>query len=446
MEQAEIINELARRLGSPHAAVAALDAFADVITQEVASGGRVALTGFGVFDSIGGGTDAGPVPRFRPGTAFRDVVADPTALPQPSPVASSDRAAAPLDVRPGNDACSQPRVDPHQDAFEHDSLRFGHYSAPADVSLSALLSAASSRCGIYVLHFDDGHRYVGQARDVLTRFAAHRRRWGQRIVGVDFAPAPPPLLNDLERRTIQRLERDGLGLYNSALVGLPMGESPLDLVVDRVEQERWLDERAEAVYDLRERLELARTRTQSGAKFRDLVSREDYQGIRTALFLYLMEVVPWPHETEGRFWSMTSLPSTKRTKDHHRLSAISINNVETLVFNEVLDKEGWFLGGFLNVAPGLASPHGWPMRRQRYRTVGEVDAIYFGGWEGLLDLLEKPDVIDAARRAALGLMRKGAGMMARYHDESLADDVFSLLGQVGQGTGYVPTTRRSRST
>lgn len=125
---------------------------------------------------------------------------------------------------------------------------------------------------------------------------------------------------------------------------------------------------------------------------------------------------------------LTAPPSARQAAvdlhRNHRLSAVSINNVETLVINEVLDEEAWFLGGFLNVAPGLASPHGWPMRRQSYRIVGEVDAIYFGGWERLLDPLEKPDVIDAARRAALGLMRKGGGMMARYHDESLADDVF----------------------
>jgi hypothetical protein len=83
------------------------------------------------------------------------------------------------------------------------------------------------------------------------------------------------------------------------------------------------------------------------------------------------------------------------------------------------------------------------MVRRNYRTVGDVDAIGFGGWEGLLDLLEQPDVIDAARRTALGLMRKGAGMMARYHDASLADDVFSLLAEFGEGTRFTPSTRRS---
>ena len=60
-------------------------------------------------------------------------------------------------------------------------------------SLSAVNSvfpAGSSRCGIYVLHFADGYEYVGQARNVLTRFRTHVRSWADPIVALDFAPIP----------------------------------------------------------------------------------------------------------------------------------------------------------------------------------------------------------------------------------------------------------------
>lgn len=44
-------------------------------------GGRVALPGFGVSDSVGSGA-GGPVPRYRPGSAFREIVgAGPGARP-----------------------------------------------------------------------------------------------------------------------------------------------------------------------------------------------------------------------------------------------------------------------------------------------------------------------------------------------------------------------------
>lgn len=129
-----------------------------------------------------------------------------------------------------------------REPFTVEVLRFARYE-PTGVELSAVLPALTDRCGIYVLHFDDGHRYVGQARDVLVRFSDHRRRWGDRIVALEFGAASAPDLNDLERRTIQQLEHQGSGCTTAPQAGLPMGESPLDLVVDRVEQERWLDSR-----------------------------------------------------------------------------------------------------------------------------------------------------------------------------------------------------------
>lgn len=210
-----------------------------------------------------------------------------------------------------------------------------------------------------------------------------------------------------------------------------MGESPFDLVVDRVEQERWLDAGAEAAHDLEERLVVAACRPRVGKGFEELAVRDDYAGIRAALLLYLLDVVPWSHETERRFWSITSMPSTNRSRTHRRLSTVSVNNVETLVLAQSLIDGEWVMGGFVNVAPGLADPQGWPMERHTYRACGEVDTITFVGPGGLLDLLEMPDVVEAARRLAIGLMRKGRGMMAKYHDESLADDVFGVL--VGGG-------------
>ncbi|MEP7369257.1 MAG: hypothetical protein ABI662_06360 [Dermatophilaceae bacterium] len=98
-------------------------------------------------------------------------------------------------------------------------------------------------------------------------------------------------------------------------MGLPRGESPLDLVVDRVEQERWLSESQDLMYDLDERIALAADRPRTGDKFDELANRVDYQGIRAALLLYLLFVIPWPHETERRFWCITSMPSTNRSRD-----------------------------------------------------------------------------------------------------------------------------------
>ena len=93
----------------------------------------------------------------------------------------------------------------------------------------------------------------------------------------------------------------------------------------------------------------------------------------------------------------------------------------------LIDDGEWVMGGRVIVAPGLADPQQWPMERHTYRTGGEVDTITFVGPGGLLDLLEMPGVAEAAIRLAIGLVREGQGLMAKYHDESIADDVFNVL-------------------
>lgn len=67
--------------------------------------------------------------------------------------------------------------------------------------------------------------------------------------------------------------------------------------------------------------------------------------------------------------------------------------------------------------------------RRRGRT------ITFVGLGGLLDLLKMPDAVEAARRLAIGLMRKGRGAITKYHDESHADDMFSALLFSGEPEG-----------
>ena len=155
-------------------------------------------------------------------------------------------------------------------------------------------------------------------------------------------------------------------------------------------------------------------------------------GPQALLLVYIVRVVPWPHETERRFWSVSSLPATKRSATHRRLCTVSVNNVETLVIAEVLHEGEWLTAGFLNVAPGTAAGHQENVLRRTYRTVGAVDSVHFDGLDHLGDLLNDSSVVAAAGRTALGLMRKGRGMMARFHDTALADDVFMLSRELAE--------------
>jgi DNA-binding protein HU-beta len=95
MNKSELIEALAARLGGRAQAAAAVEAVVDVVLREVAAGRTVGITGFGTFEKVDRAPRTGrnprtgePVPiagtstpRFRPGAYFKDVVADPSALP-----------------------------------------------------------------------------------------------------------------------------------------------------------------------------------------------------------------------------------------------------------------------------------------------------------------------------------------------------------------------------
>ena len=121
MNKADLIEALAPRLGGRAAATAAVEALVDVVLREVASGGSVAITGFGTFERVQRAARTGrnprsgdrvPIarttsPRFRPGTYFKDVVADPAGLPAEGSAgirgavadAGTGRSGAPASVR-----------------------------------------------------------------------------------------------------------------------------------------------------------------------------------------------------------------------------------------------------------------------------------------------------------------------------------------------------------
>src|SRR5689334_10874193 len=89
VNKAELIEALAARLGDRKTATAALDAVISEVESAVTKGDRVAITGFGVFEkrARNARTARNPrtgepvkvkktsVPAFKPGTAFREMVA-----------------------------------------------------------------------------------------------------------------------------------------------------------------------------------------------------------------------------------------------------------------------------------------------------------------------------------------------------------------------------------
>ena len=96
MNKAQLVDKLSGQLGGKKAAGDAVDAVIDTITRAVASGERVAITGFGVFEKVARPARTGrnprtgaavkikktTVPKFKAGQSFKDVVSGAKKLPK----------------------------------------------------------------------------------------------------------------------------------------------------------------------------------------------------------------------------------------------------------------------------------------------------------------------------------------------------------------------------
>ena len=105
MNKAQLIDRLSDQLGNKKAATEAVEAVIDTVTRAVASGERVAITGFGVFEKVVRPARTGrnprtgatvkikktSVPKFKPGQSFKDVVSGAKKLPKAA--ASATRSA-----------------------------------------------------------------------------------------------------------------------------------------------------------------------------------------------------------------------------------------------------------------------------------------------------------------------------------------------------------------
>ena len=109
MNKAELIDAIAERLGADKkAATSAVDAVVDTITRAVATGEKVAITGFGVFERQirNARTARNPrtgalvqlkktaVPKFRAGGTFKEVVSGAKKLAKAAPGVGSSGGSA----------------------------------------------------------------------------------------------------------------------------------------------------------------------------------------------------------------------------------------------------------------------------------------------------------------------------------------------------------------
>ncbi len=176
------------------------------------------------------------------------------------------------------------------------------------------------RRGIYVLHFSNGEQYVGQATDVVTRYAKHRhgsrhhRPWAD-IVAIEFLEIPNGDLHGPEYEAIRHYRSQHV-LRNKTFNFGHLEPSVLDPFVPVEVQRHWAT--GQPTYDLAPFAAAARREAGPIPKLltkrrgQELLpdGRRVWEVVIDELAQVVMHVIPSAVETEGRFWSISDYPQT----------------------------------------------------------------------------------------------------------------------------------------
>jgi hypothetical protein len=296
----------------------------------------------------------------------------------------------------------------------------------------AHLFPKSQRCGIYILEFVNGDRYVGQAIDVVRRFGNHRHNLGD-IAFVEFSACRRTQLNDLEVKMIHHERGGGHRLRNIVHGTGPVGESDLDPLVSRSEQFTWLNDPDAILNDEGVRIDDPEQRASRRPQYEHLRQQPMFPVVAGVLHWYIPACLPKPAETERTFWAVSALPATNRNAYKQRLCTLSVNKMEVLFLVQTQLDEATWISGVMNVSLSTLTDGTGSLKslERKYPDLffdlgtyesggGDVASIQFFEKDISL-LMEMPRLVEAARAMNLMLMRKGPTFQWRGHCYDLAD-------------------------
>jgi hypothetical protein len=299
---------------------------------------------------------------------------------------------------------------------EFKDLGFDKYFHVKGMSSIAGQFIQNNRCGIYILHFENGEYYVGLAIDVVNRYAQHRQNHKD-IEYLSFKEVPKTKLAVIEKETIYTLENLKKPLRNINIVSIVIGETDLDLIITKEEQDNWLNSELTLDSLQTERFDYPELRKKYSKKFENLLKHELADEIKSCLRAYVLSTIPFPKKTEYSFWSLSCLPSTHRDT----LSRLNIYWQETLVLAQYeldddikTDNERYGIGITIWVSKSKLNEK-WTEQKlkEKFQSLTFVDWIHESGGIDqqcisiesveFNDFLFTPDIIDAAKELNLGL-------------------------------------------
>ncbi|WP_216894756.1 GIY-YIG nuclease family protein [Nocardia alni] len=306
--------------------------------------------------------------------------------------------------------------------------RFTCYTVAGLGTITPILAAEATLCGLYVLHFTGGEAYVGQSLNVAARFTAHARMWND-IETIDFAPWPADDLDRAEDRLIELLEQTR-ELRNKQWVLLPGDEDDAVSIEHAREIVLPWDRGDRTTVD-------TGTIAEDRLRYWELHRHNDYPALRAAIALYINETIPDPVNTQRYLWNISALPT--RSKYGRRLMTLRCGALETLFVSEnKLDDGTWYTTIRMNVdiPQGMTDAdlsidhdlfHALPGTYRNQRVWSWVFGLY--------DLIEEDinvdsvtgghDFFDLAYGLNIRMMRRGVSRYAKTHNQDLANDVLA---------------------
>lgn len=302
-------------------------------------------------------------------------------------------------------------------------------------SISHLFKKSDSRCGVYLLQFSAIEFYIGQAIEVVKRFAQHRKNSND-IVGFTFKPIKQINLNEIEKELIRAAEKAGLVLTNVTYASITVGQTDLDLIVSPSDQKAWI---AAPLY-VNENQKNALIKL-NDAHFHRFKNRFDqfskhphYLKIMHLLSNFINRAVPFSKATEYSFWAISCLPSTNQ-KTWPRLICLNMAVMEILVMG-YLKSDNDQLWGFVTVASDILieefgsyeafqSKHPKiELIERNYKDAGQFQiTLHALKTDELTRLLESNKVLKAAAILNRRVMRKRATIYQKYHCKQLANEL-----------------------
>ncbi len=315
------------------------------------------------------------------------------------------------------------------------------FTPPVDVSrtygIGALVPNQRRRAGIYLLVLNDGLFYIGRAKDVVRRFAAHRKTFGERLVGFSYQEVAESNQPEVERALIQRGESAGLPLRQTEWTSQRRDEADLDALFTSQELAEW--EEDPVAHLVRDHWPLpvgtAGQQALDREKYERLLDHPVSTDVLRLLATYVQHCVPLPRRTAPGYWNVACLPGTNRSTSP-RFACVSAHVMETFVVGHEYGSPDRLWSFVVTAKTPIEAAYGSLKKAQRaIRGIEIVDAgryksAGFDQCQILVDdlavanrVLAMPVIQAAARRLMYHVMRKGVNRYARYHCGALAEAI-----------------------